>query len=91
MLTTASHLSALVVAAWGMGVDSTAMIIEWVARGLPLSVVLTADTGTEREETYAFLPLFQQWMIAASSIIWCATRRAVSSIGRLISPCSKTA
>lgn len=59
-----SHLSAPVVAAWGMGIDSTAMIIEWVARGLPLSVVLTADTGTEREETYAFLPLFQQWLDA---------------------------
>lgn len=51
-----------VVAAWGMGVDSTAMIIEWVARGLPLSVVLTADTGTEREETYAYMPIFQRWM-----------------------------
>jgi len=51
-----------VVAAWGMGVDSTAMIIEWVARGLPLSVVLTADTGTEREETYAYQPIFQRWM-----------------------------
>lgn len=53
-----------VIAAWGMGVDSTAMIIEWVTRGLPLSLVLTADTGIEREETYAFLPLFQQWMDA---------------------------
>ncbi|WP_169476537.1 MULTISPECIES: hypothetical protein [unclassified Novosphingobium] len=51
-----------VVAAWGMGVDSTAMIVEWVTRGLPLSVVLTADTGVEREETYAYLPIFQRWM-----------------------------
>jgi hypothetical protein len=24
--------------------------------------VLTADTGVEREETYAFLPIFQRWM-----------------------------
>lgn len=64
MLTSASHLSAPVVAAWGMGIDSTAMIIEWVAQGLPLSAVLTADTGTERDETYAFLPIFQQWMDA---------------------------
>jgi hypothetical protein len=38
------------------------MIIEWVALGLPLSVVLTADTGTEREETYAYMPIFQRWM-----------------------------
>lgn len=51
-----------VIAAWGMGVDSTAMIIEWVKQGLPLSAVLTADTGVEREETYAFLPIFQRWM-----------------------------
>lgn len=64
MLTPTSRLSAPVVAAWGMGIDSTAMIIEWVARGLPLSAVLTADTGTERDETYAFLPIFQQWMDA---------------------------
>jgi hypothetical protein len=47
-----------------MGIDSTAMIIEWVARGFPLSTVLTADTGKERDETYAFLPIFQQWMNA---------------------------
>lgn len=56
------RLGVPVVAAWGMGVDSTAMIIEWVARGLPLSIVLTADTGTEREETYAYMPIFQRWM-----------------------------
>lgn len=51
-----------VVAAWGMGVDSTAMIIEWIARGRPLDLVLAADTGSERPETYEFLPIFQRWM-----------------------------
>lgn len=51
-----------IVAAWGMGLDSTAMIIEWVARGERLDVVLTADTGAERPETYVFLPIFQKWM-----------------------------
>ena len=60
--TVLDNMDTPVVAAWGMGVDSTAMIIEWVARGLPLSVVLSADTGTEREETYAFRPIFQRWM-----------------------------
>ncbi|CAM5613079.1 hypothetical protein ACFSUK_04360 [Sphingobium scionense] len=45
-----------------MSIDSTAIIIKWVARGLPLSAVLTADTGVEREETYAFQPIFQRWM-----------------------------
>ncbi|MCG2841271.1 hypothetical protein L6Q21_09790 [Sandaracinobacter sp. RS1-74] len=53
-----------VVAAWGMGLDSTAMIIEWVSRGLRLDAVLTADTGAERPETYEYLPLFQRWMNA---------------------------
>src|SRR3546814_1841088 len=43
-----------VIAAWGMGLDSTAMIIEWVARGRPLDLVLTADTGSERPETYDY-------------------------------------
>jgi 3'-phosphoadenosine 5'-phosphosulfate sulfotransferase (PAPS reductase)/FAD synthetase len=47
-----------VVAAWGMGVDSAAMIIELVTRGKPLDPVLTADTGSERPENYDYLPLF---------------------------------
>lgn len=51
-----------VVAAWGMGVDSTAMIIEWVARGFPLDLVLAADTGSERPETYEYLPIFRRWL-----------------------------
>jgi hypothetical protein len=53
-----------VVAAWGMGIDSTAMIIELVGRGEPPHLVLTADTGTERPETYAWAPLFRDWMDA---------------------------
>ena len=53
-----------VIAAWGMGVDSTAMIVELVARGEPPDLVLTADTGSERPETMAFLPVFQEWMDA---------------------------
>ena len=51
-----------VVAAWGMGLDSTAMIVELVALGDAPDIVLTADTGSERPETYEYLPLFQRWM-----------------------------
>ena len=40
-----------VLAAWGAGVDSTAMIIEMVARGEPVDAVLMAGTGSERPET----------------------------------------
>jgi len=51
-----------VIAAWGAGVDSTAMIIELAARGEPPNVVLMADTGSERPETEAYVPLFRTWM-----------------------------
>lgn len=49
-----------VVAAWGMGVDSTAMIVELVGRGEAPDLVLTADTGSERPETLDFLPIFKE-------------------------------
>ena len=51
-----------VLAAWGGGVDSTAMIIEMVARREPIDAVLMADTGSERPETDRFVPLFREWM-----------------------------
>lgn len=51
-----------VVAAFGAGVDSTAMIIEWIAQGRRLDVVLFADTGGEKPETYAFLAFFTVWL-----------------------------
>jgi hypothetical protein len=51
-----------VLAAWGAGVDSTAMIIELVSRGEAPDAVLLADTGSERPETEAFIPLFRAWM-----------------------------
>lgn len=51
-----------VVAAWGMGVNSTAMIIEWVHQGRRLDAVLTADTGADMPQSYEYLPIFQKWM-----------------------------
>lgn len=45
-----------VLAAWGAGVNSTAMIIELVARAEPPDAVLMADTGSERPETDRFVP-----------------------------------
>lgn len=51
-----------VIAAWGAGVDSTAMIIELVERGEPIDMVLFADTGSEKTDTYAFVPIFRRWM-----------------------------
>ena len=50
------------VASWGAGVDSTAMIIELESRGEPPDLVLFADTGAEYPETYAYIPIFRQWL-----------------------------
>lgn len=60
------------IVAWGAGVDSTAMIIELAARGAPIDMVLFADPGSEKAETYAFIPVFRRWMEArgiASEIV----------------------
>lgn len=52
----------LVVAAWGGGVNSTAMLIEWLRRGEQLDLVLFADTGGEKPETYAYRDTFAVWL-----------------------------
>lgn len=51
-----------VIAAWGAGVDSTAMIVELAERGEPIDMVLFADPGSEKAQTYASIPFFRRWM-----------------------------
>lgn len=51
-----------VVAAWGGGVDSTAMLIEMISRRERIDLVLFADTGSEKPGTYTFVDFFRQWM-----------------------------
>src|SRR3546814_1726561 len=51
-----------VMVAWGAGVDSTALIIELAEAGEPIAMVLFADTGSEKAETYAYLPIFRAWL-----------------------------
>ena len=53
-----------VVLAYGIGVDSTAMLLELVARGEKPDLVLTADTGSEKPATYAYLDVIRPWMAA---------------------------
>lgn len=49
---------------YGAGVDSTAMLVELVAIGQPPDLVLTADTGAEKPETYEYLAMMRDWMAA---------------------------
>jgi hypothetical protein len=51
-----------VLVSYGAGTNSTAMLIEMVARGERIDAILFADTGGERPETYAFLALFSAWL-----------------------------
>jgi hypothetical protein len=50
------------VVAFGGGVDSTAMVIGLVQRNEPIDLVLFADTGGERPETYAHIESFSAWL-----------------------------
>jgi len=53
-----------VVLAYGIGVDSTALLVEMEARGEPPDLVLSADPGAEKPETYAYQQMMAAWMAA---------------------------
>ncbi len=48
--------------AYGMGVDSTAMLVGLHQRGIRPDKILFADTGSEKPETMAYLPIMQAWL-----------------------------
>jgi hypothetical protein len=50
------------VVAYGLGVDSTAMLIEFAIRGIRPDLILFADTGGEKPETYDYLPVIQRYL-----------------------------
>jgi hypothetical protein len=50
------------VVSYGMGVDSTAMLVGMQIRGIRPDAILFADTGAEKNETYAYLETFNAWL-----------------------------
>jgi hypothetical protein len=50
------------VVAYGLGVNSTAMLVEFANRGITPDLILFADTGGEKPETYAYLPIIQRYL-----------------------------
>jgi 3'-phosphoadenosine 5'-phosphosulfate sulfotransferase (PAPS reductase)/FAD synthetase len=56
------HPECPLVVAYGLGVDSTAMLIEFAHRGIRPDLILFADTGGEKPETYAYLPVIQDYL-----------------------------
>ena len=50
------------VVSYGMGVDSTAMLVWMHQRGVRPDAILFADTGGEKPETYAYLDHMNHWL-----------------------------
>jgi hypothetical protein len=48
--------------AYGLGVDSTAMLIEFARRGIRPDLILFADTGGEKPETYQYLQVIRPFL-----------------------------
>lgn len=55
------HPAPLVVS-YGVGVDSTAMLVAMHQRGVRPDLILFADTGAEKPETYAYLDTIGRWL-----------------------------
>jgi hypothetical protein len=52
------------IVAFGGGVDSTAMVLGLIENKRPIDLILFADTGAERPETYAHINNFSVWLIS---------------------------
>ncbi len=50
------------VVAYGLGVDSTALLVGLHALGDRPDLILFADTGNEKQETYDYLPVMNAWL-----------------------------
>jgi hypothetical protein len=50
------------VVAYGLGVNSTAMLVEFVKREIRPDLILFADTGGEKPETYRYMPVIQEYL-----------------------------
>lgn len=56
-----SHKNPIMVA-YGVGLNSTALLVGMVERGARPDAILFADTGGEKPETYAYLDIFDAWL-----------------------------
>src|ERR687897_2900568 len=50
------------VVAYGLGVNSTAMLVEFAKRGIRPDMILFADTGGEKPETYRYMHVIREYL-----------------------------
>lgn len=50
------------VVAYGIGVDSTALLVAMQQRGIRPDLILFSDPGGEKPETYAYIPVINRWL-----------------------------
>lgn len=56
----------MLIVSYGGGVNSKAMLLEWRNRNMPRpDLILFADTGGERPETYTEVAAFSEWLVGA--------------------------
>lgn len=55
-------MTAPLIVSYGMGVDSTAALVRMAALGIRPDLILFADVGDEKQETYAFRPVMNRWL-----------------------------
>ena len=53
----------MIIASYGGGTNSTAMLIECVNRGIEVDLILFADTGGEKPLTYQYVKTFSKWLV----------------------------
>ncbi len=58
------HARAPLVLSYGMGVDSTAVLVGWRRRGIRPDLILFADTGSEHRGTYHYRKVVEDWLVA---------------------------
>ena len=50
--------------AYGGGTNSTALLIGLHQHGVPVDLILFADTGAEQPHTYKYIPIMNAWLTA---------------------------
>lgn len=52
------------IVSYGAGTNSTAMLVGLVKNGSVVDRIVFADTGGERQETYAYIDYFESWLVS---------------------------